>query len=69
MKTETDYRQDIVEIGKRIYNRGFVASNDGNFSIRISDDEVIITPTGMSKGYLSPDQIIKVNMSGEQIEG
>jgi L-fuculose-phosphate aldolase len=69
MKTETDYRHDIVEIGKRIYAKGFVASNDGNFSIRISDDEVLITPTGMSKGYLSPDQIIKVNMSGEQIEG
>jgi L-fuculose-phosphate aldolase len=69
MKTETDYRHDIVEIGKRIYAKGFVAANDGNFSIRISDDEVIITPTGMSKGYLTPDQLIKVNMSGERREG
>jgi L-fuculose-phosphate aldolase len=69
MKTETDYRHDIVEIGKRIYAKGFVAANDGNFSIRISDDEVIITPTGMSKGYLTPDQLIKVNMSGERLEG
>jgi L-fuculose-phosphate aldolase len=69
MKTETDYRHDIVEIGKRIYAKGFVASNDGNFSIRIADNEVLITPTGMSKAYLSPDQIIKVNMSGERIDG
>ena len=69
MKTETDYRHDIVEIGKRIYAKGFVAANDGNFSIRISDDEVIITPTGVSKGYLSTDQLIKVNISGKQLEG
>ena len=69
MKTETDYRHDIVEIGKRIYTKGFVAANDGNFSMRISDDEVIITPTGMSKGYLTPDQLIKVNMSAKQLEG
>jgi L-fuculose-phosphate aldolase len=69
MKTETDYRHDIVEIGKRIYAKGFVAANDGNFSTRISADEVLITPTGVSKGYLSPDQLIKVNISGEQLEG
>lgn len=69
MKTETEYRHDIVEIGKRVYAKGFVAANDGNISARISDEEVIITPTGMSKGYLSPDQLIKVNLSGIQTEG
>jgi L-fuculose-phosphate aldolase len=46
-----------------------VAANDGNFSIRVSDDEVIITPTGVSKGYLTPDQLIKVNMSAKKLEG
>lgn len=69
MKTETDHRHDIVEIGRRIYAKGFVASNDGNISTRIAEDEVIITPTGMSKGFLSSDQLIKVKLSGEQIEG
>jgi len=69
MKNETEYRHDIVEIGKRVYAKGYVAANDGNISIRISDDEVLVTPTGMSKGFLTTDQLIKVSMSGEQTEG
>ncbi len=69
MKTETEYRHDIVEIGRRVHAKGYVAANDGNISIRISDDEVLVTPTGMSKGFLATDQLIKVSMSGEQIEG
>lgn len=68
MENEAEYRQQIIEIGKRIYNKGFVASNDGNLSIR-SNNEVLITPTGLSLGFLSPDQLVKVKMSGEKIEG
>lgn len=68
MEKENEYRQQIVEIGKRIYNKGFVASNDGNMSIRIGN-EVLITPTGLSVGFLTPDQLVKVSMSGEKIEG
>ncbi|MCD6507661.1 class II aldolase/adducin family protein [Candidatus Poribacteria bacterium] len=69
MKSEGEYRKDIVEVCRRIYNRGYVASNDGNVSVRISDDEVIATPTGMSKGFLTTDQLVKVNMEGEKLEG
>ena len=69
MKTEKEYRHDIVEIGRRVYAKGYVAANDGNISIRISDDEALVTPTGMSKGFLTTDQLIKVAISGEQIEG
>jgi len=68
MEKETEYRQQIVEIGKRVYNKGFVASNDGNMSIRVGN-EVLITPTGLSVGFLTPDQLVKVNMSAEKIEG
>ncbi len=69
MKTETEFRQDIIEIGKRVYNKGFVASNDGNISVRISDDEVLATPTGRSKGFLTTDQLVKVKITGEKLEG
>lgn len=68
MENEAEYRQQIIEIGKRIYNKGFVASNDGNLSIRV-DNEVLITPTGLSLGFLSPDQLVKVNTSGEKVDG
>lgn len=69
VKTETQHRREIIEVCKRIYQKGFVASNDGNVSVRISDDHILATPTGVNKGDLSPDQLIKVNMKGEIVEG
>ncbi len=60
---------DIVEVGRRIYMNGFVAANDGNISVRVGDDEIITTPTGVSKGFLTPDMLVKVNMDGQRISG
>ena len=62
-------KQDICEIGKRIYNKGFAAANDGNISVRINENEVLCTPTMHSKGYLTPEDIATVDMSGKQIAG
>jgi len=58
-------KQLIIEIGKRLWTKGFVASNDGNISVRINDDEILTTPTGVSKGFMTPDMIIKVDMDGK----
>lgn len=69
MINEFKLKQDIVEIGKRLYNKGFVASNDGNISIRISENEILITPTGVSKGYMSPADILKVDLNGNVLAG
>lgn len=68
-KTESQYRSDIIEICKRVHHNGWVASNDGNISIRIAPNAVLCTPTGMSKGYLTPDQLVKVDMDGNKLEG
>ena len=62
-------RQEIVEVGKRIYARGFVASNDGNISARLDDNKVLVTPTGVSKGFMKPDDLIVVNMEGKVLSG
>ena len=62
-------KEDIVEVGRRIYNLGFVAANDGNISVRIGDNEILATPTGVSKGFMTPEMIIKVDMAGNQLEG
>jgi len=69
IKLESEHRRDIVEVCKRLYQKGFVASNDGNVSVRLSDKEVLATPTGMSKGEITSNQLIKVNIDGEVIEG
>lgn len=62
-------RQDIVEVGRRMYNRQFVASNDGNISVRIADNELLITPTGVSKGYMTTDDMLKVDLDGNVLSG
>lgn len=69
IKLESEHRRDIVEVCKRLYQKGFVASNDGNVSVRLSDKEILATPTGMSKGEITSNQLIKVNIDGEIIEG
>jgi L-fuculose-phosphate aldolase len=62
-------KQDICEIGRRLYEKGFAAANDGNITVRISDNEVLCTPTMHSKGFLKPDDISLVDMTGKQLAG
>jgi L-fuculose-phosphate aldolase len=62
-------RREICEVGRRVYQRGYVAANDGNISVRMEDDRVLCTPTGVSKGYLSEDMLAICDMDGEQIAG
>lgn len=69
MYSDFKVKEEICEIGRRIYNRGFVAANDGNITVRVGDDEIWTTPTGVSKGFMTPDMLIKVNMKGEVIAG
>ena len=62
-------KRDIVEVGRRVYDRGYVASNDGNISARVDDNRVLITPTGVSKGFMKVEDIILVDMDGKVIAG
>lgn len=62
-------RKEIIGVCKRMYNRGYVASNDGNVSARISEDRVLATPTGMSKGFLVEEQLILCDMDGGVVSG
>lgn len=68
-KSQTELRRDICEVGRRIWQRGFVAYNDGNLSVRLSADRVLATPTGVSKGFLEPDMLVIVDMDGRQVDG
>ena len=54
MMSPYEIKKEICEIGRRIYNDGFVAANDGNISVKVSDNEYYCTPTGVSKGFMTP---------------
>ena len=69
MKSEWELKKLFVELGRRIWERNYVASNDGNMTIRLNDKEILTTPTGVSKGFMTTDMIIKVDLNGKVISG
>lgn len=68
MQNEMTVREEICEIGRRMYGRRMVAANDGNISVRLSDQVILCTPTGVSKGFMKPEQLCKIDLSGKVLE-
>ena len=68
MVSEYEIKKQICDIGKRIYDQGMVASNDGNISVKLNDHEWLCTPTGVSKGFMTPEYICKVDKDGKVIQ-
>jgi L-fuculose-phosphate aldolase len=66
---EHQLRADIVEVGRRLWARGFVASNDGNISVRIGPDRLLVTPASVSKGFMAPDMMVVTDLDGRLISG
>jgi L-fuculose-phosphate aldolase len=62
-------KEQICEIGRRVYNKGFAAANDGNISIRVGENEVLCSPTMICKGFMTPDDICAVDLQGNQLAG
>ncbi len=69
MSNEDRLRADICEIGRRMWQRGYVAANDGNISVRLDEQRLLVTPTGVSKGFMTPEMIIKVDLNGNVLSG
>jgi len=68
-KTERELRDDIIQIGRLVYEKGWVAANDGNISVRLDQERLLCTPTGVSKGMMHRDDLIICDMKGNKIEG
>ena len=69
MKSVFEIKKEICEVGRKLWLKGFVAANDGNISVKVGENEFYCTPTGVSKGDLTPDMIIKVDKDGKKLEG
>ncbi len=68
-KTEREIRQEIIEVGKLVWQKGWVAANDGNITVRMDQGRIMATPTGVCKGLMHPDDLIVCDMQGNKIEG
>lgn len=65
MVKEQALKELMCEIGRRIYQREMIAANDGNFSVKLDSDTFLCTPTGVSKGFMTPDMICVVDGNGD----
>jgi L-fuculose-phosphate aldolase len=67
--SESSLRADIVEVGRRMYARGYTASNDGNISVRLSSDRLLMTPKSVCKGFMTPDMMCVTDLDGRKLHG
>src|SRR5437899_5094410 len=69
MTSESSLRADIVEIGRRMYARGYTASNDGNISVRLGADRLLMTPKSVCKGFMTADMMCVTDLDGQKLQG
>ena len=65
--SDEEAKKMLVEIGRRMYMKNFVAANDGNISCKVDDETIWTTPTGVSKGFMSEDEMVKMRLDGKII--
>ncbi len=69
MSDHRSVKEQICDIGRRIYARQFAAANDGNITARVGENEVLCTPTLHCKGFLQPEDLVLIDMQGNQLAG
>lgn len=69
MRGKVAARREIVTVCRRLWERGLIAGPDGNISVRLRADRILVTPAGMSKVDVRPDDLVEVNLAGERLEG
>jgi len=67
--TERQHRQEIVRYGRMLHDRCFVAAMDGNLSVRLKKDRILVTPTCLSKGNMQATDMVIVNLEGQRVSG
>lgn len=67
--TDKEHRQSICKIGRWMYSKGFVVANEGNLSVRLDQERILVTPSGTCKGRLKLEQLLITDLSGEVVCG
>lgn len=66
-RTEQKWREEIVRVCRLLHEKGYVAATDGNVSVRLSKNRILSTPSGFSKGFLAPEQLVVTDLTGRKI--
>lgn len=65
---EREIKEQICDVCAKMWQKEWVAANDGNITVKLEDDIFLATPTGISKGFITPDKLVKINSKGEMLE-
>lgn len=66
-RTEYALREEIVRVGKLMWQKNMIAAGDGNLSARLGSDRLLVTPSGLSKGFLAADELLIVDLQGNKV--
>lgn len=69
IETDRKYRQEICRVGRWMYRQGFVVASEGNLSIRLDADRILVTPAGACKGRLLSDRLMVTDLEGRVVSG
>lgn len=64
-----DLREQICDVCHKMWQKGWVAANDGNVSVKLQDGTFLATPTGMSKSFITPEKLVHIDFEGNILEG
>lgn len=67
--SESQFRQSILNACQRLHARNMLAAADGNISIRLNDDRILITPSGVSKAFINESDLCVIDLEGRILEG
>ena len=69
MKTESGLRLDLIGICRKLESKGLVAATDGNVSVKVGEERLLVTPSGRAKGELTPLDLLLIDLDGEVLAG
>lgn len=67
--SEWQWREELVRFGRMLYDKGYIGSVEGNLSVRLAPDRILITPSGLNKGFMRPEQMVIVDPDGRSVGG
>ena len=68
-RSEQEHREEIVRVGRLMFEKGWIAANDGNITVRLDNGHLLATPRSVSKGMLKPEELAVVDMAGNKVSG
>jgi len=68
-RSEDKYWNEICRVGRWMYERGLAVAGEGNLSVRLGADRILITPAGACKGMLAPEDLLVIDPEGEVVSG